>query len=84
MKITAIAAVVFCALAQVSEAALIGTELGLQGIYQATSTSPVYSFTSLNTVTVREPGIEIPSVVRPTLLYIWRLWPKCFPQRRSM
>jgi hypothetical protein len=61
MKITAIAAVVFCALAQVSEAALIGTELGLQGIYQATSTSPVYSFTSLNTVTVREPGIEIPS-----------------------
>jgi hypothetical protein len=27
---------------------------------------------------------DYPSVVRPTLLYIWRLWPKCFPQRRSM
>lgn len=61
MKISAITAVVFCALAQVSEAALIGTELGLQGVYQATSTSPAYAVTSLNTVTVREPGIEIPS-----------------------
>ncbi len=62
MKILAIAAVVFCALAQVSEAALIGTELGFQGVYQVNSTSPVSTLTSLNTVTVKEPGIEIPSV----------------------
>lgn len=62
MKVTAIAAVVFCALAQVSEAALIGTELGFQVVYQPTSTSSVSTLTSLNTVTVREPGIEIPSV----------------------
>lgn len=62
MKILAIAAVVFCALSQVSEAALIGTELGFQGVYQVNSTSPVSALTSLNTVTVKEPGIEIPSV----------------------
>ena len=62
MKITAIAAVMFCVLAQVSEASLIGTELGFQVVYQATSTSSVSTLTSLNTVTMREPGIEIPSV----------------------
>lgn len=62
MKITAIAAVVLCTLAQVSEAALIGTELGFQVAYQATSTSTVSTLTSLNTVTVKEPSIEIPSV----------------------
>jgi hypothetical protein len=55
MKITAIAAVVFCTLAQVSEAALIGTELGFQVAYQATSTSTVSTLTSLNTVTVKNP-----------------------------
>lgn len=59
MKFIAMAAVMFCALAQVSEAALIGTELGFQVVYQATATSPASSLTSLNTVTVREPGIEI-------------------------
>lgn len=60
MKIIAIVAVVFCALAQVSEAALIGTELGFQRVYQATSTSQPIEVTSVNTFTVREPGIEIP------------------------
>jgi hypothetical protein len=60
MKVIAIAAVVFCALAQVSEAALIGTELGFQVVYQPTSTSQPIQVTSVNTYTVREPGIEIP------------------------
>lgn len=60
MKSLAIAAVVFCALAQVSEAALIGTELGFQVIYQETSTSQPIEVTSINTVTVGEPGVEVP------------------------
>jgi hypothetical protein len=61
MRLTAIAVLVLCGFSQVSEAALIGTELGFKAVYQATQSSPEISLTSLNTMTVREPDIEIPS-----------------------
>lgn len=62
MRFIWLAAIVFSAMAQVSEAALVGTELLFQTIYQATSTSQAIGVISLKTVTVKEPGLEIPSV----------------------
>ncbi len=62
MKLAGMTVLAFCAMAQISEAALVGTELLFEKIYQETSTSPVIAITSLKTVTVKEPGIEIPSV----------------------
>lgn len=54
--------VILCAAAQVSEAALIGTEVLFESIFQASSNSPEIKLSSLNTVTVKEPGIEFPSL----------------------
>jgi hypothetical protein len=62
MRFIWLAAIVFSSMAQVSEAALVGTELLFQTIYQATSTSQAIGVISLKTVTVKEPGLEIPSV----------------------
>ena len=54
--------IVFCVTAQVSQATLIGTELSLETVFQATSTSPVNTIGFLTTATVREPGVEFPSL----------------------
>lgn len=62
MKLAAIVAVMFSAMAQLSEAALIGTNLGFETVFQSLPTSQEIKISSTQTVTVTEPGIEIPSV----------------------
>ncbi|HMU31741.1 MAG TPA: VPLPA-CTERM sorting domain-containing protein [Nitrospira sp.] len=62
MKTAWMALLALCAVAQTGEAALIGTDVMFQSVFQATSTSPEFKLTSLNTVTVKEPGVEFPSL----------------------
>ncbi len=62
MKTAWMALLALCAVAQSGEAALIGTDVMFQSVFQATSTSPEFKLTSLNTVTVKEPGVEFPSL----------------------
>lgn len=50
------------ALAQPSSAALLGTELSLDTIFQSTPASPISSLSFLTTATVVEPGVEFPDV----------------------
>jgi len=62
MKTAWMALLALCAVAQTGEAALVGTDVMFQSIFQATSTSPEIKVSSLNTVTVKEPGVEFPSL----------------------
>ncbi len=62
MKSSCLALLLLCAIAQVSEAAMIGTDVLFESIFQTTSTSPEIKISSLNTVRVKEPGVEFPSL----------------------
>ncbi len=62
MNIAWLAAAAFFALAQVSEAGLVGTEVMRESIFQSTASSPLNKLTLLNTITVKDPGVEIPSL----------------------
>lgn len=62
MKIAGLAVVAFYAMTQISEAGLVGTEVMRESIFQSTASSPLNKLTLLNTITVRDPGVEIPSL----------------------
>ncbi len=62
MRILWMALVAIFGMAQVSQATLIGTELSLETIFQSTPSSSVNAIGFLTTATVREPGVEFPSL----------------------
>lgn len=62
MRILWMALVAIFGMAQVSQATLIGTELSLETIFQSTPSSSVNTIGFLTTATVREPGVEFPSL----------------------
>ena len=62
MKNLTLIGLLLFSLAQSSVAGLIGTELSLKTIFQATSSSNIETIGFLTTATVIEPGIEFPSL----------------------
>ncbi len=62
MRILWMALVAIFGMAQVSQATLIGIELSLETIFQSTPSSSVNVIGFLTTATVREPGVEFPSL----------------------
>lgn len=62
MKIAGMVALAVFAMAQISEAGLVGTEVMRESIFQSTASSPLNKLTLLHTIPVRDPGVEIPSL----------------------
>ena len=46
---------------QTSQAALIGSQVSIEGIFQSTPTSTIQTISFLTTATVTDPGVEFPS-----------------------
>ncbi len=57
-----VTSIIFLLLGQTSEAALLGTNLSIETVFQQTSTSAVETVGFLTTATVVEPGVEFPSL----------------------
>lgn len=62
MKKEALATLLLSAVTSTSQAALLGSELSLETIYQSTSSSQVYTIGYLTIATVTEPGVEFTSL----------------------
>jgi len=62
MKKSTLTALLFVASTQSSNAALLGSELSIETIFQSTSTSSISTIGFLTTATVVEPGIEFSSL----------------------
>lgn len=62
IKLKIIACLALSLFVQASQAALLGTTLSIETVYQQTSTSTVDTIGFLDTATVVEPGVEFPSL----------------------
>ena len=62
MKKTLLTALIYLISTQTSQAALLGSELSLETIFQSTSASSIVTTGFLTTATVTEPGIEFRSL----------------------
>jgi hypothetical protein len=62
MKNLTLIGLLLCSLAQTSYAGLIGTEISLKAIFQASSSSSIETIGFLTTAIVVEPGVEFPSI----------------------
>jgi PEP-CTERM motif-containing protein len=61
MKKILLSGLLFLSLTQTSQAALIGSQLSVEAIFQLTPSSPIETIGFLTTATVIDPGIEFPS-----------------------
>jgi hypothetical protein len=61
MKKTLLFGLLLLSLTQTSQAALIGSQLSVEAIFQSTASSPIETIGFLTTATVIDPGIEFPS-----------------------
>lgn len=57
-----VAGIIFAISGQTSEAALLGTDLSIESVFQQTSASPIETIGFFTTATVVEPGVEFSSL----------------------